>query len=140
MSKQLKSATLNFCFIASLNLYNFFQLIILAAIFYRALRLSIAFQFAKCDKFLNDELRQIFQVFSGTLFTNSNLLQYHYYCNKKYGSTPLLRIAYLRSLIKSSFITAFIAETTRHIEISCLGTHLYCDIIYLSIESNFEEI
>ncbi|KRY42324.1 hypothetical protein T01_712 [Trichinella spiralis] len=58
MSKQLKSAT--------------FQLIILAAIFYRALRLSIAFQFA----FLNDELCQI-------------------YCNKKYGSTLYCDIIYL---------------------------------------------
>ncbi|KRX18393.1 hypothetical protein T07_12481 [Trichinella nelsoni] len=76
MSKQLKSAT--------------FQLIILAAIFYRALRLSIAFQFA----FLNDELRQIHVVYKF-----------------EFTTIPLF-----------SLLT------------------LYCDIIYLSIESNFEEL
>ncbi|XP_003381393.1 conserved hypothetical protein [Trichinella spiralis] len=34
-----------------------------------------------------------------------------------------------KSLIKSSFITAFIAEITRHIKISCLGTYVEIGIL-----------
>ncbi|KRY12561.1 hypothetical protein T12_16849 [Trichinella patagoniensis] len=97
--------------------------------------------------FFNDELRQIFQVFSGTLFTNSNLLQYHYYCNKKCGSTPLLRIAYLRSLGSNLLLSLLSLLKQRDIsklvvlelKLTNLWT-IYWKNEYLSIENNFEEI
>ncbi|KRX39993.1 hypothetical protein T05_6329 [Trichinella murrelli] len=143
MSKQLKSATNEINLMKWLHgLRNLFQLIILAAIFYRALRLSIAFQFA----FLNDELRQIFQVFSGSVLKSViGTFPCHVVYKFEFTTIPLCNTfvkncIFEKSLIKSSFITAFIAETTRHIEISCLGTYivtlLYCD----KLESNFEEI
>ncbi|KRY48392.1 hypothetical protein T03_592 [Trichinella britovi] len=120
MSKQLKSAT------NEINLMKWLH----------------GLRNLKCDKFLNDELRQIFQVFSGSVLKSViGTFPCHVVYKFEFTTIPLCNTfvkncIFEKSLIKSSFITAFIAETTRHIEISCLGTHLYCDII----ESNFEEI
>ncbi|KRY91275.1 hypothetical protein T4D_11744 [Trichinella pseudospiralis] len=80
-----------------------FQLIILAAIFYRALRLSIAFQFA--HYFLSDEFchiifnsRSVLKSSFGTVIKSVRLrmqlmeklikhASFHVYCDKKYCST-----------------------------------------------------